>query len=189
MPRAFQSADENLSFIQFQILFFVQLQNKFSFPRNKSFVHFAFDARKFRASKLLDKTLTGVVTDVVRMIEFYLWFDIANRINHWMRFAEEDHPIDRKKIYIYVFEFLSEKRPLRLSRISRGWFISGLCCASQQIPIYTLTGRNNLLNTHRGKYTGRVCANVWTPKLQWDQHIVTRICSYNIASLIIWRNF
>lgn len=110
VPRAFQSADENLSFIQFQILFFVQLQNKFSFPRNKSFVHFAFDARKFRASKLLDKTLTGVVTDVVRMIEFYLRFDIANRINHWMRFAEEDHPIDRKKIYIYVFEFLSEKK-------------------------------------------------------------------------------
>lgn len=95
-----------------------------------------------------------------------------------------------KKIDICVrVSFREKTSPVRLSRISRGWFISGLCCASQQIPIYTLTGRNNLLNTHRGKYTGRVCANVWTPKLQWDQHIVTRIYSYNIASLIIWRNF
>ena len=109
VPRAFQSADENLSFIQFQILFFVQLQNKFSFPRNKSFVHFAFDARKFRASRLLDKILTGVVTDVVRMIEFYLRFDIANRINHWMRFAEEDHPIDRKKNRYMCSSFFQRK--------------------------------------------------------------------------------
>lgn len=79
-----------------------------------------------------------------------LWLNFICESNQrWIRFMEKDRPIDWKNIYIYVVvEFLSEERSLRSSRISRGWFISELCCASQQIPIYTLTGRNNLLTEY-----------------------------------------
>lgn len=153
------------------------ITKQISFPRNKRFVHFALTWENSELWNYLINNIPSVVTELYKWLNFI--YDSISRIESTIedKICGERSPnrLD-KNIYIcvcVVVEFLSEKRPLRLSRISRGWFISGLCCASRQIPIYTLTGRNNLLNTHRDKYTGRVCANVWTPKLQWDQYIVT----------------
>lgn len=148
------------------------ITKQISFPRNKRFVHFALTWENSELWNYLINNIPSCTNDwILSMIRYRESNQLLDKICG----ERSSNRLD-KNIYIcvcVVVEFLSEKRPLRLSRISRGWFISGLCCASQQIPIYTLTGRNNLLNTHTDKYTGRVCANVWTPKLQWDQYIVT----------------